>query len=47
MKFTQTRLVLLLLASALWAIAGTGCNTFRGLGQDIENAGSSIQKSAN
>jgi len=47
MKINHSRLVLILVASALWAIAGTSCNTFRGLGKDIENAGSSVQKSAN
>ena len=30
----------------LWAIVLSGCNTMRGLGQDIERAGSAIQKKA-
>jgi predicted small secreted protein len=28
----------------VWAVAMAGCNTMRGLGQDIERAGEAIQK---
>ena len=35
------RSILLLLASAFLV---TGCNTFRGIGQDVEKAGEAIQK---
>jgi predicted small secreted protein len=31
---------------ALSLLALTGCNTVRGIGQDIEKAGSAIEKSA-
>jgi len=31
---------------ALSLLALTGCNTIRGMGQDIEKAGSAIEKSA-
>jgi len=42
MKTTQKRLVILLLASAFLAIAGTSCNTVRGVGRDVESAGDHI-----
>ena len=35
-----------LLALALIALALSGCNTIRGIGQDIEKAGAAIEKSA-
>jgi predicted small secreted protein len=38
------RLVMLSLVSLTLALAG--CNTIRGIGQDIEKAGSAIEKSA-
>ena len=28
----------------VWAVALSGCNTMRGLGQDIERAGEAIQR---
>lgn len=37
------RLVLLLLALGLLAIAGVGCNTAHGFGKDMEKAGEKIQ----
>jgi predicted small secreted protein len=43
MKTSQKRLVLVLLASALWALAGTSCNTVRGFGRDVERTGEHIQ----
>lgn len=38
------RIAVLLLVTALLAIAGIGCNTAHGFGKDMENAGESIQK---
>jgi len=35
-----------LLALAVIALALGGCNTIRGIGQDIEKAGAAIEKSA-
>ncbi|MFY9327634.1 MAG: entericidin A/B family lipoprotein [Georgfuchsia sp.] len=43
MKNLKTILVLLGLGSVLL----TGCNTLRGMGQDIEKGGEAIQKAAN
>lgn len=38
-------LVLFLVASALWAVVASSCNTVRGVGRDVESAGDHIQKS--
>ena len=38
------RIVLLLLVTALVAIAGMGCNTAHGFGKDMEKAGDKIQE---
>jgi len=38
------RIVVLLFVTALLAIAGTGCNTAHGFGQDVSKAGTEIQK---
>jgi len=46
MKLFPTRIVITMLAAALWSMAASGCNTLRGLGQDIENACRGIQRSA-
>lgn len=46
MKSYLRFLVSLLLASALVALAGTGCQTSKGLGKDIENLGEKIQDKA-
>jgi len=40
--FTK-RIVVLLFVTALLVIAGVGCNTAHGFGQDMESAGDSIQ----
>ena len=40
----MNKLVTVSLITALLAL--TGCNTVRGIGQDIEKAGSAIEKSA-
>lgn len=37
------RIVVLLLVTALLAIAGLGCNTAHGFGKDVEKAGEKIQ----
>lgn len=37
------RLVFTVLAAAFLVIAGTGCNTTRGVGEDVERAGEEIQ----
>ena len=43
-KFTlMQRLTLLFVITALLAIAGVGCNTAHGFGQDLEKAGEGIQ----
>lgn len=42
MTFVQ-RLVFTLLATTFLVIAGTGCNTTRGVGEDVERAGEEIQ----
>jgi len=34
------------LFALLCAVALSGCNTVRGMGQDIQNAGSAIERSA-
>ncbi len=46
MKLTHHRFILLLLVSALWTVLGSSCNTFRGLGRDIERTGQKIERAA-
>lgn len=46
MKTSIQRLAFLLLAGALCTVAGTSCRTFRGFGQDVEHAGSHIERAA-
>ncbi|MES2695273.1 MAG: entericidin A/B family lipoprotein [Verrucomicrobiota bacterium] len=41
-----TKLLSLLIATALFAMLGTGCNTTKGVGKDIEKAGDKIQDAA-
>lgn len=41
------RIMLLLFVTALATIAGTGCNTAHGFGQDMEKAGDKIQDGTN
>ena len=36
----------LLLASALWIAIGTSCNTWFGIGKDVEKAGENMQDAA-
>lgn len=42
----KTKLISLLLVSAAWALLGSGCNTTKGVGKDIEKAGDAIQDAA-
>lgn len=37
------RTVVLLIVTALLALANTGCNTAKGLGKDVERTGEKIQ----
>ena len=46
MKSTYQRIALLLLATVITALAGTSCRTVRGLGQDVQHAGSHIEGAA-
>lgn len=46
MKSSHKRFALLLLAAVLWTIAGTSCNTVRGVGRDVEHAGGHIERAA-
>ena len=43
MKTKHTRLILLLLASALCTLGVSSCNTFRGFGRDVERTGEHIE----
>ncbi len=40
------RIVLLLFLTGSMAIVGVGCNTARGFGKDVQNAGEGIQKTS-
>ncbi len=47
MKTSSQRLILILIASALWLIGGTSCrNTVHGVGRDVERAGHNIHRAA-
>lgn len=43
---TSCKRLPLLLAGAILILAGTSCRTFRGLGQDVQHAGSHIEGAA-
>jgi predicted small secreted protein len=43
MNAIAKRIVVLLFVTALLAVAGVGCNTAHGFGQDVEKAGDKIQ----
>ncbi len=47
MKTPHTRIILLLVASALLSMVGTSCNTVRGVGRDVEHVGGHIERAAN
>lgn len=42
----KKNLIPLVLLSLAWAVFGSGCNTTKGLGKDIEKAGDKIQDAA-
>jgi len=46
MKMKPTRILFVLLASALLVLFGSGCGTVRGFGRDVEHVGGSIERSA-
>ncbi len=43
MKTSRKNLILLILASALFAAIGTSCGTVHGFGNDVENTGDHIK----
>lgn len=43
MKTSIQRIALLVLASVVWTLVGTGCRTVRGFGQDVEHVGGHIE----
>ncbi len=47
MKTSLKRIAFLLLASALWTVSGTSCNTIRGVGRDVGHVGGHIERAAN
>ncbi|WP_395740900.1 entericidin A/B family lipoprotein [Prosthecobacter sp.] len=46
MKTSSTRTVFFVLASVVWALAGTSCRTVRGFGQDVEHVGGHIERAS-
>ena len=46
MKTSPTRLLLFILAAGIFGIAGTSCNTTRGLGRDVKKVGNKIERAA-
>lgn len=42
----KKNLLSIVLLTAAWALLGTGCNTTKGVGKDIEKAGDKIQDAA-
>ena len=45
-KMKITKILPLVLVTAVWAFFGTGCNTIKGAGKDVEKAGDKIQDAA-
>jgi len=45
MRTKIKRIVILLVVSAFLAVVGAGCRTAHGFGEDMQNAGDSIQSS--
>lgn len=39
----KLRIILLTCVMTLWAISTSGCNTWRGVGKDVEKTGEAIQ----
>jgi predicted small secreted protein len=46
MKTNKVQIMILASFTALFAVAGSGCNTMNGAGKDIEKAGNKIQDAA-
>jgi predicted small secreted protein len=46
MKTSRKSLILLILTSVLFAVAGTSCRTVQGFGSDVEHTGDHIKKAA-
>lgn len=47
MNTSQKRIAFILIAAALFAMAGTSCNTLRGVGRDVRSVGNGIERVAN
>jgi predicted small secreted protein len=46
MKTKTSRILILLLASAMLALFSAGCGTVRGFGRDVEHVGDHIERAA-
>ena len=46
MKTTHQRIIILILASALWAFLSASCGTVKGVGKDVDTVGDHIQRAA-
>lgn len=46
MKTTPKKILILVLAAAMTALAGSGCRTAQGFGRDVEHAGEHIEEAA-
>ena len=46
MNTPYTRILALLLATVILALAGTACHTVRGVGRDVESVGDHIESAA-
>jgi len=46
MKMKTSRILILLLGSALLVLFGSSCGTVHGFGQDVEHVGDQIESSA-
>ncbi len=46
MKYSPTRIAVVLLGIALCLVVGTSCRTVRGAGQDLEHVGRHIERAA-
>jgi predicted small secreted protein len=46
MKTSPKSIIILMIASALFALFGVSCGTVQGFGKDVEKAGENIEKSA-
>jgi len=47
MKHNSHSVLFLVVASMLWVIFGTSCNTLRDVGRDVRHAGGHIERAAN